>query len=325
MLPDIPSYLVYALRYILRMGPLTEEPLIKPLGEVPAKGNIVSVTPWRDHAVRAYLQSDISRQCEVVEIRRYKKNKPPQHEYLVAGLQCQDGEKRYVSIERSSQNVDADTGEPILSKKQMSFVGNCSNSASHTSGGDIFPDDISSGFWTSWTTSVDEMLEDPQRQPPPRSDRNISSTSSASISKTSQARYIVDGCELPHPNSRHEKEIENFKLNHPIPLAYLAILADVVHQQEALYNLFKYQCYWYADMIAAVIYKQDRGNAAKSYSTASPLCEPQQRCFDRASGKYKMISVLKIRPLVVEEIERTYLAECGRLSAEMVIACFRDF
>ncbi len=58
MLPDIPSYLVYALRYIFRMGPLTEEPLIKPLGEIPAKGNIVSVTPWRDHAVRAYIQSE---------------------------------------------------------------------------------------------------------------------------------------------------------------------------------------------------------------------------------------------------------------------------
>lgn len=125
-------------------------------------------------------------------------------------------------------------------------------------------------------------------------------------------------------NPRHEKQIESFKLKNPIPLAYLVILADVVHKQEALYNLFKYQCYWYADMIAAVIYKQDRGNASKSHNAASQLCD-LQRCYDPASGKYKMISVLKIRPLVVEEIERTYLAECERLTATSVIACFRNF
>ncbi len=79
-----------------------------------------------------------SRRCKVVEIWRYKKNKPPQHEYLVARLQCQDGEKRYVSIERSSQSVDAATGVPILSQKQMTFVSNCANSVSSTSGRGCF-------------------------------------------------------------------------------------------------------------------------------------------------------------------------------------------
>ncbi|KJA28120.1 hypothetical protein HYPSUDRAFT_34461 [Hypholoma sublateritium FD-334 SS-4] len=299
---------------------MPQEPLIKPLGELLTKDNLMSVTPWKDFAVRCYLQLDSSRQCEVVEIRRYKKNKPPQHEYLVAVLQCQNGEKRYIRIERGSQNVDMSTGVPVLSEKQTSWIRNYASSASPKSEG-VFPPDISSGSWTSWIKSVDgDIPEDPQ--PPPRSDHNFTSTSafiSASISKTGQAHDIASYWEPSYLHARQEKQIESFKLKTPIPLAYLAILAYVVHEEEALYNLFKYQCYWYAEMIAAVIHKQDQGNIAmpKSHNTAPQPCDHVQRCFDPTSGKFKAISILKIRPLVVEKIEQKYLAECERLTATL--------
>ncbi len=67
---------------------------------------------------------------------------------------------------------------------------------------------------------MDDTLEDPQ--PPPKSERNIPSSASvsASITKTGQARDIVDGWEPPsYAHARNEKEIENIKLNDPIPLA----------------------------------------------------------------------------------------------------------
>ncbi len=153
-------------------------------------------------------------------------------------------------------------------------------------------------------------------QPPPHPNR-IGSIS-ASISKTGQAQDIVSYWEPPGSLTiLPERLLEEFTLNTPIPLAHLAILALVVHDKETQYDIFKHQCYWYADMIARVIHKQDQNNASQSYNSS-----PQARRYDLNSGKFNMIPIHSVRPEVVEAIEDTYAAECNKLATLVFFISF---
>lgn len=314
MWQKITSYLVFALHYISRVGPMPQQPMLNPLPELLEKGDFITVKLWKDISVKGYLESEASRQCNVVGIKRFKSNGRSQHEYLVAVLQCQSRTTRYVRIERNVQSVDK-SGAPILSQKQQSDA----NSTLTIPERESMPMDEFSGDWTSFISPVEgSSPEDPQ----PPSDLNRRGSISASISKTGQAQDIVSYWEPPSRLTiSPERLLEEFTLNTPIPLAHLAILASVVHEKETLYNLFKHQCYWYADVIAGVIagviHKQDRNNM--------PLSSvPQARCYDLKSGKFNMIPILSVRPRVVEAIENIYVAEYGKLAALVFTHLFYD-
>ena len=301
MLRNVASYLVFALRYISRVGIMSQQPMLNPLPEILEKDDFITVKLWKDISVKGYLESETSRECKVVGIKRFKNNRRSQHEYLVAVLQCQSGCTRYVRIERNVQSTD-EYGAPMLSPKQHSDA----DSAPVTPGREIMMP--MGGNSSSFVSPMEEYgLVDPQ--PPPQPNR-IGSIS-ASISKIGQAQDIVSYWEPPGPLTiLPERLLEEFTLNTPIPLAHLAILALVIHDKETQYNLFKHQCYWYADMIARVIHKQDQNNTSQSYNSS-----PQARRYDLNSGKFNMIPIHSVRPEVVEAIEDTYVAECDKLAA----------
>ena len=187
MLRYVASYLVFALRYISRVGIMPQQPMLNPLPEILEKDDFITVKLWKDISVKGYLESETSRECKVVGIKRFKNNRRSQHEYLVAVLQCQSGCTRYVRIERNVQSTD-EYGAPMLSPKQHSDA----DSAPVTPGREIMMP--MGGNSSSFVSPMEEYgLVDPQ--PPPQPNR-IGSIS-ASISKIGQAQDIVSYWEPP--------------------------------------------------------------------------------------------------------------------------------
>lgn len=309
MLHVVSFYLVSALRYIFRMEPAPPQPMFNPLPELLEKDGLISVNIWKDIAVRGYLETNASRQCKVVEIKRFKKNKASQHEYLVAVLKTQSGDEHYVRIERNVDSVDK-SGRPVLSQDQLL----ASDSSPTTLDGDAISLAELSGNWTLLNPPLEEYpSESPQK---PSKPSRIGSVS-ASISKIGQAQDIVSYWEPAKLFSKSELQLEGFKLNTPIPLVHLAILAQVIHEKETLYNLFKHQCYWYADMIARVLHKQDQNRTPLDYNS-----DPKARCYNHQSGKFSMIRIHTVRPKVVEAIENVYIAECRNLAKSVFTRLF---
>ncbi len=312
MFHTITFHLVSALRYILRMDATPKQPILDCFPELPEKDGFISVNMWKSISVKSYLESAASRQCKVIEIRRFKKNQASQHEYLVAVLQCQSGEERYVRIERNVQSVDK-SGRPTLSQAQPLLD---SNSAMTTPESETIPMGELTGDWTLSNPPLEGYpLENPKEPAKP----NRVGFASASISKIGQAQDIVSYWEPPNLFSKSDLQLEEFKLNTPIPLVHLAILAQVVHEKETLYNLFKHQCYWYADMIARVIHKRDQNETPLNYNS-----DPKAHCYDPRSGKFNMITIHTVRPKVVEAIENVYLAECKSLEESVFNRLFNE-
>ncbi|KAF8967668.1 hypothetical protein BDZ97DRAFT_1802706 [Flammula alnicola] len=303
MFPDITSPLRSFFRpllHILGIGSIPQDFMTSSVDLAPKDGTGISVDHWRDIAVKCYLESQESRQCMVVQVRRYKKRNGTQHEYLVAVVEHPTRGTQYLRVERSRSNVEP-TGVPVLCENQKN--------TSPASG-----EDISRGLWTSWAPRVEgENPEDPE--PPSKPEREtavMGSTVSNTISKVGCAYDIIKHWEPAFFDRITEDKIESFDLNNPIPLAHLAILAKTVHDKESFYNLFKSQCYWFADTIAGVIAKQQGISTPKSNPTSDT-----QRCYDTASGKYHMIRVHTVRPKVVEAVEMAYNKYCEAVDEQL--------
>ena len=71
-----------------------------------------------------------------------------------------------------------------------------------------------------------------------------------------------------HPNTVADFRLERMVLSIPLLLVHLAILADVVHEKEHLYNLSTTQSYWYSNLIARVIAREYTSTEGESVPNA---------------------------------------------------------
>ncbi|KDR80600.1 hypothetical protein GALMADRAFT_135734 [Galerina marginata CBS 339.88] len=254
----------------------------------PDDGTSLPVEFWSGSTVKSYLAFPGCRDYKVVLIRRYKKDSPFQHEYMVATVEHPQKARVELQIERGRDNVQPN-GAPVLTKEQEAVP-------PPSSGGDI-----STGQWAYWTEEV--KGQQPVNPEPPRKLSGemaaMISTSSESLSKVGHAYDIV---RIWKPLKK-DTLIESLDLRpDPMPLAELAILANTVHQKESLYNLFKSQCFWYADMIARVI-------AKKRNIIPAPTAD-EEFCYHTNSGKFHKIPVHVARPKVVQALEKEFDERC---------------
>ena len=71
-----------------------------------------------------------------------------------------------------------------------------------------------------------------------------------------------------HPNTVADFRLERKVLSTHLPFVHLAILADIVHEKEYLYNLFAKQSHWYSNLIARVIARDYTSTEGESVPNA---------------------------------------------------------
>ncbi|KAF8967700.1 hypothetical protein BDZ97DRAFT_1802851 [Flammula alnicola] len=271
----------------------------------PDKKSHFQVEVWAKLVTAAYLSNPVSREWEVTHIARYKEPAGSQHEYLVATVKHGDMGEIRLRIERGRDAFD-ENRKPVLTEIQKAHLAQADQ------------DTDKSGLWTSAPNVVLGNGVDPKNLP----------EHSSSAFKTLKDRYIkkvgsaVDVVMLYDDSSKKTDElIASLSLagrETPMPLAHLAILSKVVHDEETLYNLFNAQCYWYSNVIACVIAKQQNFDFM-AVRSASPTEGDSDFCFHPRSGKYYRIAIHKIRQDVVNSMEATLvqrLKEFERAAAE---------
>jgi len=254
-----------------------------------------SVDYWCTSAIERYIERPDYRKCKVVRLRRYKKANNAQHEYLTATVEHPLLNSLYgpvlLRIERQLEHLEPN-GTPVLCENQKDTPPN-------TPGGDI-----SQGFWATWLASERTGELSPSR---------TTKSSGFSSNKIGLASDVVRLWNPPLLNS--DVQIEDLDLtDKPVPLVHLAILANVVHDQESLYNLFLTQCYWYANMIARVVARE---NSIKKDDDAA---KETDYCYDKASGKFWVIPVHWVRPQVITAIQEEYRKRRINFNEEVDVA-----
>jgi len=269
-----------------------------------------SVEQWCNSSKERYTTRPEFRKYKVVEIARYKKKNGPEHEYVVATIEHPDYGTSYLKIERDRANVDQN-GIPILGPNQRGMP--------PPSPGE----DLSQGFWATWSEAVSTSSPRPLRPLPSFSAVSASSTSS---SKDRPASDVVSPWTPPSViNILSDIELLNgdrftFR-DDPLPLVHLAILADAVHKKESLYNLFVTQCYWYSNMIARVLARDKIGTQTNREASQ----EDTDFCYDTASGRWRNIRVHWVKPKVITAIQIEYHARRDKFDEEvrtyLIIGC----
>ena len=91
----------------------------------------------------------------------------------------------------------------------------------------------------------------------------------------------------------------------------LAIAAKVVHDHSEIYELFKRQCFWYSDVVVAVLemqFPKIRIVERDPSLIAVHSEEGETEVFDHLSGTYKSVLIYTRRTSLVEEIHNNFVA-----------------
>jgi hypothetical protein len=199
---------------------------------------------------RARLKS-----CRITRIRRYKKAKGLEHEYLIAEvLDPVSGSTRYLQVERTA--ADPDT-----------------------------------------RTAVQDGQDDARS--------NLSTQSSLASSKQLAADDHVT-TRMNWPSGKENKCIEKFDCESGgLVLLDLVIVAKSVHDHSDRYRLFKRQCFWYSDMIAAVL-RQVSNNVQDYFSVESVELdhseEAEVEMFEASSGTFRSIRIYTQRKSMIDDV-----------------------
>ena len=137
---------------------------------------------------------------------------------------------------------------------------------------------------------------------------NVSAQSSLGLSKKLPADDHVS-TRMNWPSGRDLNCIEQFNCeNGGLVLLDLVIVAKLVHDHSQQYRLFKRQCFWYSDMIAAVLrqvsaniqeYSSD-GNVEHDHSEAAHI--EVFEIISENSGTFKKIPIYKQRKSIIKEV-----------------------
>jgi hypothetical protein len=133
---------------------------------------------------------------------------------------------------------------------------------------------------------------------------NISTQSSLASSKKLPADdHVTTRMNWPSTSGKENNCIEQF--NCRLVLLDLIIVAKLVHDHSDHYRLFKRQCFWYSDMIAAVL-KQVSANVQEYSSVPSVELdhseEAEVEMFEASSGTFRSIKIYKPRKSMINEV-----------------------
>jgi hypothetical protein len=213
---SIVSSLRKIFRPILRVLGMSSTPLPD---EFPLRLSRITVNEWQRNLLNLYLYKDVGinrvKSCKVTTIRHYKDNDGPEHQYLVAEV---------------SVCISDSTSKRYL---QIHRVANPNQRAPNLT---------------------------PSTAPNPATERSSirstltsSSQSSQGISKDLPADDQVFILERWPSNGNFGLVEELNCENDSIYLLDLCILATLVHDHRAIYRALGSQCYWYSDLISAVL------------------------------------------------------------------------
>ncbi|KAF8799666.1 hypothetical protein BYT27DRAFT_7246023 [Phlegmacium glaucopus] len=94
-----------------------------------------------------------------------------------------------------------------------------------------------------------------------------------------------------------------------IILLDLAIAAKLVHDHSDKYHLFKHQCFWYSDMIVAVLrqgFPESQLKHESGFVEADHSPDGEMEILDEMSGTYKRVKIYSQQKPIVEEIHETF-------------------
>ena len=97
--------------------------------------------------------------------------------------------------------------------------------------------------------------------------------------------------------------------NAPIILLDLAIAAKEVHAHSSMYQLFKRQCFWYSDMVVAILEHEFPSIRLVESSDIVERARAKDAIidvFDEVSGTYKKLPIYSRRISIVKEIHDIY-------------------
>ena len=127
------------------------------------------------------------------------------------------------------------------------------------------------------------------------------------------------------PNPYDDACIENLDCRHAsLILLDLVIAAKVVHDYRNMYQLFGHQCFWYSDMIVAILEQEfplirlaERSDFIRGIRPQNPEVE----VLDKVGGTYKKMPIYSRQMTIVEEIHDVF--QTHRLDARSSV-CLLD-
>ena len=128
------------------------------------------------------------------------------------------------------------------------------------------------------------------------------------------------------PNPNDDACIENLDCKHAsLFLLDLVIAAKVVHDYRNMYQLFRHQCFWYSDMIVAILEQEfplirlaERSDFIRGIRSQDAEVE----VLDKVGGTYKKLLVYSHRMSIVKEIHDVFQTQ--RLDARSSV-CLLDY
>jgi hypothetical protein len=90
----------------------------------------------------------------------------------------------------------------------------------------------------------------------------------------------------------------------------LAIVAKLVHDHTNKYHLIKSQCFWYSDVIVAVLQKSFSGIQVRRDASVEADHAPDTKMenFDELGGTVKTFQLYRRRESVIREIDETFVS-----------------
>jgi hypothetical protein len=160
---------------------------------------------------------------------------------------------------------------------------------------------------------IERTAQDPQapntqdtteRSSPRHSVSTLSSQSSLGVMKKLPARDIVS-TKAGWPISDIQVAIDILDCHSSeMILLDLAIAAKVVHDHSDKYQLFKRQCFWYADVIMGVLHKNIPGTIHKPSSSED---DEEVEIYDYLSGTFMRVPIYSRRISLIEEIGNLFV------------------
>lgn len=271
-----------------------------------------SVQHWYDYVKSLCASSNVARghytdrtSLPVRMIRRYKEVSLSQHEYLVAEISPKCSSPIYVQLERLSSPDSADLNP---------------TPASHS-----------------------DHQADPASRP------SLSSVNSASISNSSESSSkksrandhvkIIQGWPAAEKRSKESAEpnfdstrkkkkdrtimIEEVSFRN-LTLHDLIIVSRALHDNSPVYELFKYQCYWFSNLIVRILVDCDptsRQTSLDAAVEAEVWKEEVLRYKPQLSGRWWGIAIHDVKKKGLDELTKLYIEQSEEFRSNV---CF-DF
>jgi len=233
----------------------------------------MTVSQWCVDSMDRYVNEQEFREYQVTEFSRYKRRDDAQCEYIVAKVIHPLHDVQHIKIERGFWSYARD--ESKLSQNQLRAV--------------------------PLPTSRKDMSQ--------RFMNIVLRPLIRAMSPVYSADFVTFWGPHLLPNTVADHRIERKVLSLPLPLVHLAILAEVVHEEDP-YNLVPTLSYWYSSMIARVIARDNTSTEGESVPNAEVYYTMN------TDGRW----ILVPRPDMVSAIQDEYRARRDRFDEARIFS-----